>query len=83
MFKAIVTGSQKGDIIVVVSHGAATSPGVAYLLRMDTQQWFGLYGMSNCSCVLLRTNKQPPGWAVMTWNAGPSVDFSPLGRILG
>lgn len=81
--KAIVAGSQKDDIIVAVSHGAATNLGATYLLGMDAQQWFGLRGMSNCCYALLRTNKRPPGWAVVTWNAGPPVDSSPLGRILG
>ena len=81
--KAIVAGSQKDDVIVAVSHGAATNLGATYLLGMDAQQWFGLRGMSNCCYALLRTNKRPPGWAVVTWNAGPPVDSSPLGRILG
>lgn len=76
-------GLAKDDIIVAVSHGAATNLGATYLLGMDAQQWFGLRGMSNCCYALLRTNKRPPGWAVVTWNAGPPVDSRPLGRILG
>jgi len=81
--KTIVAGSQKGDVIVAVSHGAATNLGATYLLGMDTQQWFGLRGMSNCCYALMRTNKRPPGWSVVKWNAGPPVDSSPLGKILG
>ena len=81
--KTIVAGSQKGDVIVAVSPGAATNLGATYLLGMDTQQWFGLRGMSNCCYALMRTNKRPPGWSVVKWNAGPPVDSSPLGKILG
>lgn len=81
--KAIAAGSGKDDVVVVVSHGAATNLGATYLLGMDAQQWFGLRGMSNCCYALMRANKRPPGWSVVTWNAGPQVDPSPLGKILG
>ena len=81
--KAIAADSGKDDVFVVVSHGAATNLGATYLLGMDAQQWFGLRGMSNCCYAIMRTNKRPPGWSVVRWNAGPPVDPSPLGKILG
>lgn len=81
--KALVAGVGEDDVVVAVSHGAATNLGVTYLLGMDPQQWFGLRGMSNCCYALMRTNRRPPGWSVVSWNAGPPVDPSPLGKILG
>ena len=78
--KAIAADAGKDDVIVVVSHGAATNLGATYLLGMDTQQWFGL---SNCCYALMRTNRRPPKWSVVKWNAGPPVEPSPLGKILG
>ena len=81
--KAIAADAGKDDVIVVVSHGAATNLGATYLLGMDTQQWFGLRGMSNCCYALMRTNRRPPKWSVVKWNAGPPVEPSPLGKILG
>ena len=81
--KAIAADAGKEDVIVVVSHGAATNLGATYLLGMDTQQWFGLRGMSNCCYALMRTNRRPPKWSVVKWNAGPPVEPSPLGKILG
>ena len=81
--RAIAADAGKDDVIVAVSHGAATNLGATHLLGMDPQQWFGLRGMSNCCYALMRTNKRPPNWSVVKWNAGPSVDPSPLGRILG
>ena len=81
--RAIAADAGKDDVIVAVSHGAATNLGATHLLGMDPQQWFGLRGMSNCCYALMRTNKRPPSWSVVKWNAGPSVDPSPLGRILG
>lgn len=81
--KAIAADAGKDDVIVVVSHGAATNLGAMYLLGMDVQQWFGLRGMSNCCYALMRTNNRPPRWSVETWNAGPPVEPSPLGKILG
>ena len=81
--KAIAADAGKEDVIVVVSHGAATNLGATYLLGMDAQQWFGLRGMSNCCYALMRTNKRPPNWSVVKWNAGPPVEPSPLGKILG
>lgn len=81
--KAIAADAGKDDVIVVVSHGAATNLGATYLLGMDTQQWFGLRGMSNCCYALMRTNRRPPTWSVVKWNAGPPVEPSPLGKILG
>ena len=81
--KAIAADAGKDDVIVVVSHGAATNLGATYLLGMDTQQWFGLRGMSNCCYALMRTNRRPPKWSVVKWNAGPPVEPSPIGKILG
>ena len=81
--KVIAADAGKDDVIVVVSHGAATNLGATYLLGMDTQQWFGLRGMSNCCYALMRTNRRPPKWSVVKWNAGPPVEPSPLGKILG
>ena len=81
--KALVAGAGEDDVVVAVSHGAATNLGATYLLGMDPQQWFGLRGMSNCCYALMRTNRRPPGWSVVSWNAGPPVDPSPLGKILG
>ena len=81
--RAIAADAGKDDVIVAVSHGAATNLGATYLLGMDPQQWFGLRGMSNCCYALMRTNRRPPGWSVVSWNAGPPVDPSPLGKILG
>ena len=81
--KAIAADAGKDDVIVVVSHGAATNLGATYLPGMDTQQWFGLRGMSNCCYALMRTNRRPPKWSVVKWNAGPPVEPSPLGKILG
>ena len=81
--KALVAGAGEDDVVVAVSHGAATNLGATYLLGMDPQQWFGLRGMSNCHHALMRTNKRPPGWSVVSWNAGPPVESSPPGKILG
>lgn len=81
--QAIASNGGKNDVIVVVSHGAATNLGATYLLGTDSQQWFGLHGMSNCCYSIMRSGKRPPGWSVVTWNAGPPVDPSPLGKILG
>ena len=81
--KAITAGVAEGEVVVAVSHGAATNLGATYLLGMDPQQWFGLRGMSNCHHALMRTNKRPPGWSVVSWNAGPPVESSPPGKILG
>ena len=81
--KTIAFDAGKDEVIVAVSHGAATNLGATYLLGMDPQQWFGLRGMSNCCYALMRTSERPPGWSVVKWNAGPPVDPSPLGKILG
>ena len=81
--KAITADAARGDVVVAVSHGAATNLGATYLLGMDPQQWFGLRGMSNCRHALMRTSRRPPGWYVVSWNAGPPVESSPLGKILG
>ncbi|WP_448760049.1 histidine phosphatase family protein [Actinomyces oricola] len=82
VLRRLAEGVGSDDVVVVVSHGAALSLGATHLLGLDAASWSGLRGMSNCHHGVLRSGRRPPGWMLVTWNDGPPVEPSPLGRIL-
>lgn len=64
-----------GGTLVVVSHGAAITLGLAALLGLDPSTWRGLFGLHNAHWSVLRrsTGEGRPRWALDSHNHGPAV----------
>ena len=78
-FAAAVTelagGMDRGETLVVVSHGAAISLGLTALLGLDATAWRGLVGLHNAHWSVLRASRGDavPAWRLESHNRGPSV----------
>ncbi|NTW41819.1 MAG: histidine phosphatase family protein [Cellulomonadaceae bacterium] len=61
--------------LVVVSHGAAITLGIARLLGLDPTTWRGMGGLHNAHWSLLRHSGRPNStpWYVESHNLGPAV----------
>jgi probable phosphoglycerate mutase len=64
---------ETGQTLVVVSHGAAITLGIARLLGLD-EHWRGMGGLHNAHWSLLRPSGRHPGaWYLESHNLGPAV----------
>ena len=54
-----------GEVLVVVSHGAAIRAGMAALLELPEPMWRRLESLSNCAWSVLR--EVPAGWQMRGW----------------
>jgi len=74
MHEAMVTHSAElgaGDVLVVVSHGAAITLGLSALLELDPESWFGLAGLDNCRWAVVAPNPgRRPAWRLTAYNMG-------------
>lgn len=68
----LATSMGSDETLVVVSHGAAITLGLAALLGQDPH-WRGLGGLHNAHWTLLRAGRATPPWFVEAHNLGPSV----------
>lgn len=68
----------RGDTLVVVSHGAAISLGLTALLGLDAVAWRGLVGLHNAHWSVLRASRGDavPPWRLESHNVGPSVSIA-------
>lgn len=67
---AVAAHSQKGDTLVVVSHGSAITQGLCTLLGLDPGEWMGLGGLDNCHWSLLEDCDREPKWRLLAHNVG-------------
>lgn len=74
----------RGEVVVLVGHGAAISAGIVALLGQDPESWHGVTGVGNCHWSVLRPNDSAtPPWRLTAHNAGGSlVDFPQGARIV-
>lgn len=65
----------RDETLVVVSHGAAITLGLAVLLGQDAATWRGLSGLHNAHWTLLRPGRHEGAtpWFIEAHNLGPSV----------
>lgn len=70
----------RGEVVVLVAHGAAISAGIVALLGQDPENWHGVTGVGNCHWSVLRPNDSAtPPWRLTAHNAGGSLVDFPLG----
>jgi broad specificity phosphatase PhoE len=65
----------RGETLVVVSHGAAITLGLTHLLELDTEDWRGLAGLDNAHWAELHASASHarPRWRLVRHNVGPVV----------
>lgn len=68
-----LAGQASDGPVVVVSHGAAITLGVTWLLGLDPSGWFGLRGLDNCHFGRARRVSRQPGWMLVAWNEAGSL----------
>lgn len=69
-----------GEVVVLVSHGAAISAGIVTLLGEDAEHWHGVTGIGNCHWSVLRPNDSAiPPWRLTAHNAGGTLTDFPQG----
>ncbi|HWS57482.1 MAG TPA: histidine phosphatase family protein [Actinotalea sp.] len=71
----LAAGLDRDQTLVVVSHGAAITLGLAHLLGLDASTWRGLGGLHNAHYALLRPSGRSAGtpWYLEAHNLGPAV----------
>jgi len=63
---------QRDETLLVITHGAAISAGIAALLGQDAGSWNGVSGLGNCHwSVLHPTRSGNPGWRLSAHNVAP------------
>jgi probable phosphoglycerate mutase len=64
----IVAGMQPGQLVVVVSHGAAIRFGLGQLLGLGPELWGMLGPLANCSWSVIDRRREH--WRLLEHNAG-------------
>jgi glucosyl-3-phosphoglycerate phosphatase len=64
----IVAGAPEGQLVVVVSHGAAIRFGLGQLLGLSPEQWGLLGPLANCSWSVIDQRRER--WRLLEHNAG-------------
>jgi len=70
-FADVVAATERGQTVVVVSHGGAVRCGVGRVLGLPEQLWWRLGPLGNCSWSMLgETAGHHRGWRLLEHNAG-------------
>ncbi|WP_159622029.1 histidine phosphatase family protein [Ruania rhizosphaerae] len=82
--EAVAARLSASDVLVVTSHGAAISCGIAVLLGQDAEDWRGITGIGNCHWSVLRhAGGGVPSWRLAAHNVGvQEADFARAARIV-